>query len=72
MRFANAEKARATTKMVTLIVIYSLCSSSLLIINKVQPQPFHQICAELVQVLASFWSWRCLAALQHRRQSICI
>ena len=32
----TAEKARTTTKMVTLIVIYSLCSSSLLIINKVQ------------------------------------
>ncbi len=32
---APAEKARATTKMATLIVIYSLCSSSLLIINKV-------------------------------------
>jgi GDP-mannose transporter len=32
---ADKEKARTTTKMVTLIVIYSLCSSSLLIINKV-------------------------------------
>jgi GDP-mannose transporter len=31
----DKEKARATTKMATLIVIYSLCSSSLLIINKV-------------------------------------
>lgn len=31
----DKDKARANTKMATLIVIYSLCSSSLLIINKV-------------------------------------
>jgi hypothetical protein len=39
VQLCTTEKARTTTKMVTLIVIYSLCSSSLLIINKVQLGP---------------------------------